>query len=82
MTKRAYHYTAKVKGDEPTRFYVSKGEQPSQALARAFAGWAHGSQGAVTVWIGNEPGEYRIQWFDGFADTYRETQAWILEERR
>jgi hypothetical protein len=75
--KRAYHYTAKIKGDRPTRFYVGPSGDPARAAASAFSAWANAP---VTLWPANERGVYRAQWFDPYADVNRETELTILEE--
>lgn len=75
--KRAMHYTADVIGTHaPKRFYHEAG-RPSDSAARAFAAWA---QADVTL-LPIAPGVYTAQWFDRFADTFRETRLVILEER-
>ena len=76
--KQAFHYVARVKGAQPTRFFHEVGRGPiSNSAAGAFSGWADAD---VTLWPTGAPGQYEAKWFDRFSDTFRETPLTILEE--
>ena len=77
MSKRAFHYVAKIKGETPTRFYVDR-ESPAMGAAHAFAGWARAEE--VVLWPTENHGIYRVEWFDKYADKFRETKLIIVEE--
>jgi hypothetical protein len=79
MAKQAFHYTAHVKGANPSRFYHEQGSIASSA-AESFRKWANADN--MTLWPTNERGVYTAKWFDRFADAFRETRLIILEEAR
>lgn len=75
---RAYHYIARIAGPNAVRFYHPGSGPPATSAARAFSAWAYAD---VTLWPTDERGRYRAQWFDTFADRYRETDLVIVEEQ-
>jgi hypothetical protein len=76
--KQAFHYTAHIKSEKPTRFYHERGPIALSA-SEAFRKWVNAD--TMMLWPTHERGVYRAAWFDIYADRFRETTLTILEER-